>query len=101
MNKKNLIQIVVIVFCLAASAIVIYNNFFKKPELPPGVGVPAATASNEPILPNGTVLDFTPVEKPSFNFQLLDYPKLSYPDEVGVDQGQMLKSILPPKPANP
>lgn len=97
MNKKSIIQIVVIVVCMGASAIVVYNNFFKKAEIPDsvlnaGAGVPQVPI-DQPILPAGSSFDLTALKKSPLNFNLITYPKLDYPQDIGVDQMQMIKSL--------
>ncbi len=94
MNKKNLIQIVVIVACFAASGIVIYNNFVKKPSLPASQVAPVSQAQvDAAILPNGNSFDLSVVKNSKLRFNLIDYPKLNFSQEVGLDQYQILKPL--------
>jgi hypothetical protein len=98
MNKKGLIQLVVIVACFSASAIVIYNNFIKKPDIAaipftaPN-GSPAVANINDPLLPNGNTFDLEKLKNSSLRFNLIDYPTLQYPTEVGVDELSVIKPL--------
>lgn len=97
MNKKNIIQIIIIFACFAASGIVIYNNFIKKPSLPlelsQGSNAPQAAQVEAPILPNGEVFDLAEIRNSKFRFNLLDYPKLNYASEVGTNEQDFLKPL--------
>ncbi len=97
MNKKNLIQVSIIFACFTASAIVIYNNFFKKAELPPSVvGQVEKTGQKQDgqILPGGTTFDLKSVKDSSLRFNLIDYPKASLPTDIGVDTDKILKPLV-------
>jgi hypothetical protein len=96
MNKKTIIQIVIIVGAFAASGMVLYNGLFKNstPDLSLSASDGAAGAgSNEKILPYGDKLDFkTVLEKQNLQFDIVDYPKLDPQAEVGVDLGNLITS---------
>ncbi|MBL8029784.1 MAG: hypothetical protein JNN11_00885 [Candidatus Doudnabacteria bacterium] len=94
MNKKNLIQVLVIVACFAASGIVIYNNFLKKPALPSSQMAPVSQAQVEaPILPNGSAFDLAPVKNSKLRFNLIEYPRLNFNQDVGLPEDQVLKPL--------
>ena len=97
MNKKNLIQIVIICACFAASGIVIYNNFIKKPSysavIPQNLPSAAVANINEPILPNGNNFDLSRIKNSKLRFNLVDYPRVEYPIDVGVDEQNLIKPI--------
>ena len=94
MNKKNIIQLAVVVVCFSASAIVIYNNFIKKAPIPAELVAGSGSVKVEqPILPNGSGFDLSVIEKSGLRFNLLDYPKLNFPADVGVEEGQVLRPI--------
>jgi hypothetical protein len=97
MNKKNLIQVLIIVACFAASAIVIYNNFLKKEELPPsavGQNEKVGQKQDGQILPGGATFDLKSVKESKLRFNLIDYPKVSLPSDIGLDTENILKPLV-------
>lgn len=87
MNKNTIIKIIVIVAAFGASALVLYNGFFKGKG---GANVPQAPIAGfaaitiEEILPNGGSLDFDKVINISrFKFGLMKFPILDPKNEVG------------------
>ena len=92
MDKKKIIQIVVIVIAFGISALVLYNGFFKSSSksalesLAPGAG----TASTQDILPNGSGLDFGLLKQQHLRFGLVTYPKLDPKNEVGIPENQLI-----------
>jgi len=103
MNKKTLIQIIVIVGCFVGSGVVIYNGLFKK--TPPSItdvstsGVTSQPSDEEAILPYGSKLDFDSVfnKKNKFIYGKLDYPKLNYSLDVEIDEKMLIKPAVKPK----
>jgi hypothetical protein len=88
MDKKKIIEIVIVVVAFGGSAFVLYNGFFKNQAVPPaavtaGGSVPSAAA----ILPYGSKMDFAPLSPSSphpFVFGAVSYPALNASSEVGV-----------------
>lgn len=92
MDRKKIIQIVVIIIAFGASGFVLYNGLYKpKTPLNPallveqlGAGVPGA-ASPDNLLPHGKTFDIAGVINPhNFQFDAISFPKLSTSTEVGL-----------------
>lgn len=97
MNKKNIIQVLIIFACFVASGIVIYNNFLKKEELPSfSVGQVEKVGQKQDgqILPQGATFDLKSVEDSKLRFNLIDYPKVSLPSDIGLDTQNILKPLV-------
>lgn len=95
MNKKTIIQIIVIVAAFAGSGIVLYKGMSQKKSAP--APVPAAmTAGQEGgianILPLGKTLDFKVLDKQNLEYGTLIYPKLDPNQEVGIEGQALIKS---------
>jgi hypothetical protein len=93
LNRKTIIQIVVIIVAFGGSGFVLYNGIFKKsPQVPITLslnGVPAASSmsgmANEKILPYGQSLDISGVlQKQNLSFGAVTYPKLDPNQKIGV-----------------
>ncbi|GEM_PF-1412784 len=115
MNKKKIIQIIVILGAFAGSAAVLYNGFFNnsssapvvvnKNALPSSAAVPAGLAngaamipggssaiSSEKLLPFGEKLDFAQVlDGHHLRFGATNYAQLDPSSEVGVPVEQLIK----------
>jgi hypothetical protein len=106
MNKKKLIQLVVILACFGGSGFVLYNGLVKKsPSSAVPVVLPTGNTdafnqtaqalsgtATEKLLPYGNSLDFTKVfSKINLKFGLTIYPKLDPNSEVGVPENQLIK----------
>jgi hypothetical protein len=111
MNKKNIIQIVVVVICFGGAGLVLYNGLFKK-----GSSSPVATTAPgaQTALPGQTaptavvgsqnsevVLPFGPLSKEAFDkvlkrqnfrFGRLSYPKLNPDLDLGIQE----ENLIPP-----
>lgn len=110
-NKKTIIQIVVIVVAFGGSGLVLYNGYFKNKadslaavQNSQGVmsgdlgnsGVAATGGSSQQILPYGASLDFDKVfKKRILNFGLVDYPKLQPQLDVGISETDLVQAPLP------
>jgi hypothetical protein len=97
MNKKLIIQIVVIAVAFGASGFVLYNGFFKNSGTPAVLsltGGAPSTGQDEAILPLGTSLDFSVLKKQNLQFGNMQYPKLD-PTTVGIPENQLIKPITP------
>ncbi|MBI5530617.1 MAG: hypothetical protein HY918_03910 [Candidatus Doudnabacteria bacterium] len=98
MNKKTLIQVIVIVVAFGAAGIVLYNGFFSNSG-----GTTAETETVQPIdesalLPYGDTLNFKGIlYKRPFQYGAVDYPKLNPNSEVGVP----VSSLITPLPSAP
>lgn len=96
MNKKLIIQIVVIVIAFGASGIVLYNGFFKNGSSQPALGSAQTSAGDQSqaILPYGSTLDFSILKKQDLQFGTVQYPKVD-PALVGIPENQLIKPIAP------
>lgn len=95
MNRKSIIQIVVVVICFGASAMVLYKGFFKEEAVtaPFSMGgalgtQPGATAAAEASNPLPYGDDLSGELKKALNrnglrYDYYSYPKLN-PSEVGI-----------------
>ncbi len=94
MNKKVIIQIVVIVGAFAAAGLVLYNGLFKDSSS--SVVAPASVAQdNAKILPYGSTLDFnSPLYKRDFQFNSISYDELNPQQEVGLPNDSELITPL-------
>ena len=102
MNKKSIIQAVVIVACFGGAGMVLYNGFFKNSssDLATGVAPVANIANKEPILPFGALSEnslLSAFKKPKFLFGQQDYPKLDPGSDLGINEEELIKPL--PKPA--
>jgi hypothetical protein len=88
MNKKNIIQIIIIVCAFGGSGLILYNYMFKKPAaLPLAVTVDKSglNLSTEKVLPYGNTLDFKKVlDRQDLTYGVVTYPKLDFTGEVGI-----------------
>jgi hypothetical protein len=104
MNKKTIIQLVIIIVFFSASGFVLYNGLFKKKTgtLPAQDFLTAsgfdATATN--LLPQGGELDFDRVlKKQNLQYGVISFPRLD-PKEVGIPQEQLITAPASPVPQN-
>lgn len=107
MNRKTIIQLVIIIAAFGGSGVVLYNGFFKKPALPViqplGVGVDSSgtaggsPASTGPILPYGRTLDFSQLNK--FQFGAVDYQQINTSTELCVPVDELIR--VPSQTATP
>jgi hypothetical protein len=106
MNKKSVIQIVVISIAFIASGVVLYKGFFSgsgnagAPIVPLGIiaGSGTSTVSSENVLPYGPTFDYAKIDdlekKMHFKFGVISYPVLSTSTEVGKPSAADL--MIPP-----
>ena len=94
MNKKLIIQTVIIVACFLISGIVLYKGLFSSnstlPATIPGGSLDVASG-DEAVLPHGTKLDFDVFKRQNFQYGILEYPKLNPQNEIGVDVNNLIK----------
>jgi hypothetical protein len=103
MNKKTIIQLVVIVAAFGACGLVLYNGLFKGQSSPSAanmstpIGFPGVTADiNQDILPYGDNLDFSKaLDSKRFQYNQIEYQKLNPQNEVGISPD----SLITPLPA--
>mgnify|MGYP001566103379 FL=1 len=93
MNKKVIIQIVIIVGAFAAAGFVLYNGLFKSDTTAvPSLGIISAK-DNEKILPFGSALDFkNDLYNRNFQFGYMSYPNVN-PSEIGILETQLIAPI--------
>jgi hypothetical protein len=89
MNKKTIIQLVIIVVAFGAAGLVLYNGLFKSGggTISPLAEVENSSASStsQAILPYGGTLDFSKVLDPNrFQYNEIDYQQLDPQSDVGV-----------------
>lgn len=96
LNKKTIIQLVIIVAAFIAAGIVLYNGFFsnKGPaSSPTALSGPASSQAPQEILPYGeSGFDFSVLSNRPFVFSQIQYPKLDPNSEVGVLPSSMIAS---------
>jgi hypothetical protein len=110
MNKKQNIQIAVIIIAFGASGFVLYNGFFKgsgstsaqsiaSMSIPgePGSGPDAvvtagapASAGSQTILPAGNQLDFSVLKSQNLVPQDISYPQLNPNGDIGVSEDNLI-----------
>lgn len=98
MNKKTIIQLVIIVVAFGAAGVVLYNGFFSGGS--PAVNQTGATASTttQDILPYGENLDFSQALNPKrFQYNQLVYPVLDPKNDVGISE----QNLITPTPTGP
>ncbi len=108
MNKKTIIQLVVILAGFIGSAFVLYNGLFKNRSEPPSQPAIISNLSEgefqtgeiatDKILPYGNELDFLILQKNRQEYGIIKYPKLDPEWEVGISENQLVKP--PPKKAS-
>jgi hypothetical protein len=100
MNKKTIIQLVIIVVAFGAAGLVLYNGFYGNNNAPvqPAGGIPSLPTAQE-ILPYGKTLDFSKALDPNrFQYNQINYSQLDPQNEVGISQDSL---IVPPPVAQP
>lgn len=106
MNKKTIIQVIIIILCFGGAGFVLYNGMFKKngstaEVLPATVmnGNNSKEASNlndREVLPYGPLNDdaFDKVlKKQKFNFGGQNYPKLDPGSDLGVWEDRLVPPL--------
>ena len=97
MNKKTLIQLIIILGAFGGAGIVLYNGFFRNQPTPISVSLTGTPQATQNILPNGESLNFTVLHSRPFEYDQIQYPKLDPQSEVGVPVENLIKSL----PTNP
>lgn len=101
MNKKTFIQITVVVICLGASVLVVYNGLFKKDESQAPPIVPAsglgqvtegASKTDPPLYGDNLAGELKRVLKRNgLVYGSLIYPKVDN-SEIGISASDLIKS---------
>jgi flagellar basal body-associated protein FliL len=100
MNKKQIIQIIIIIVVFSAAGLILYNGLFKNKNdaaLLEDSGSPATQGQPQELLPNGNTLDFGPLSSQNFYYNQVDYPKLDPSSDYGIPDS----SLFPPPPLPP
>ena len=101
MNKKTIIQLVIIVVAFGAAGLVLYNGLFKSNSSAPQTGMfggisQSTSTPAQSILPYGSTLDFSKVLDPNrFQYNQISYPLLDPQNDVGIPPG----NLIAPSPA--
>ncbi len=108
MNKKTIIQLVIISAGFIGTAIVLYNGFFGKSGQQTGISMISnanmagnseqadITDASGKILPYGNTLDFKKVlSRQGLKYGIVKFPKLNETLEVGIEEEALIKP--PPK----
>ena len=100
MNKKTIIQLIIIVVAFGAAGLVLYNGFYGNNGPAQSVGgAPSLSAVAQAILPYGKTLDFSKALDPKrFQYNQINYSQLDPQNEVGISQDSL---IVPPPAAQP
>jgi len=104
MNKKKIIQLIVVAACFGGSGLVLYFGYFKKntPAVPVSynsalgvesmAGQAVTGAATEKILPYGDSLDLNKVIKTNkFEYRVITYPVLDPNTEIGIQPNELIK----------
>ena len=94
MNKKLIIQIIIIVAAFGAAGYVLYTGFFGGGGSPDSgsAGLVSAAKTPKDILPYGSTLDFGVLKSGRFVFGQLQYPKLDVGTEIGISKENLISS---------
>ena len=84
MNKKTIIQLIIIMGAFGGAGLVLYNGFFSGQSIPQPTTATATPENPESILPNGDFLDFNILDKKRFEYDQIKYPQLDPQSDVGV-----------------
>ncbi len=90
MQKKNIIQILVIAVCFLISGIVLYKGLFQGGSAPE-LATEGANVQNEEILPQGASFDIDKAFKnSSFNFKQVNFPKIDLDNDLGTAEQDLV-----------
>lgn len=92
MNKKLVIQIIIIVAAFGGAGMVLYNGFFNNK----GASVEVSTIgsdSGEKVLPYGETLDLTVLNSRPLQFNTISYPKLEPSQDVGIPESLLIAPL--------
>lgn len=101
-NKKTIIQLVVIVAAFAAAGLVLYNGLFKgNGNTAPGF-VDTSTNAGQEILPYGDTpleIQFKALDPKRFQYNQIEYQKLNPQNDVGIPPDSLITPIESASPA--
>jgi len=100
MNKKTIIQLVIIVVAFGAAGVVLYNGFFQGDanNSLQNQGVGSASSTSQEILPYGNNLDFSQaLNSNRFQYNQTTFPQVDPKKDVGIP----VSGLIPPPPAVP
>ncbi len=85
MNKKTIIQVIVIIVAFSTAGIVLYNGLFKGGEQTIYENIAVTEQKDQgTLLPYGNTLDFTVLKKQDLFYNQVSYPKLDPNSEIGI-----------------
>jgi hypothetical protein len=100
MNKKQIIQIVIIIGAFSAAGFVLYNGLFKSSgnaAVFQSPGLAGGQSEPEDLLPNGDSLNFDILKQQNLIYNQVAYPKLDPQNDYGIPEGNLI--IPPPAPS--
>jgi hypothetical protein len=99
MNKKTIIQIVIIIVAFGAAGLVLYNGFFNSNNSAGLSAAPVQSATTQNIFPYGETLDFSrALDFNRFQYNQIVYPQLDPQKDVGISQDSLIISLPVAKP---
>lgn len=90
MNKKTIIQLVIIIGAFLGAGLVLYNGLFKGSVRPEVDDSMAKVKNSQAILPYGETLDFTVLKKQDLLYKLVEYPKLDPSSDFGISEDDLI-----------
>jgi hypothetical protein len=107
MDRKKIIQLVIIIAAFGGSGIILYNGMFKNasPVIPPVPGLDLSAASGTPtavtgsqILPYGDKFEKKDLDGVLYNRGLV-YGTIQYPILDPAQVGVLPQNLIPPAPS--
>ena len=99
MNKKTIIQMVIIIVAFGAAGLVLYNGFFNQNNGTGSSAVPAQSVTTQNIFPYGETLDFSKaLDLNRFQYNQIAYPQLDPQKDVGISQDSLIIPLPVTKP---
>lgn len=93
MNKKTLIQLVVIIVAFGGAGMVLYNGLYKNNSTTNATEEFAIPPTSEQsILPLGGTMDFKILDKYNLKYNQSNYPKLDPNSEYGIPVDNLILS---------
>lgn len=91
MNKKQIIQLIIILAAFGGAGIVLYKGgIFGSPSSNTVTLQAGVVTGSQPILPYGESLDFTQaIDKKRFDYNQFEFSKLA-PNEVGISVDNLI-----------
>jgi len=89
MNNKKIIEIVISVAAFLGSVYVLYSGLHTSSP-PPNIPLNVSASQSGNLLPYGTTLDFSILEKQHFQYGAIPYPTLDPSSEVGKDVNTLI-----------